>query len=203
MDDGGECVTTPAGPGLHKAAADYIETLADRLNLEILYDDEAEYMIYHDYKKMLEEHFYPWLETSLEFPILQAQENEYSTMCLCWDLNHYLPKEIPGTIITHMGRFSTSALADQLDEEGIESFADQFFIWKNPLKDALYYRNCALNELWEQCYFAPSSRAELDRGINRFIFSCLEQSLMMDRTRHFRSKPITSCVSWTAGIRWT
>ena len=57
----GECVTTPAGPGLHKAVADFIETLADRLDLEILFDDEAEYMDYHDFKKMAEDHFYPWL----------------------------------------------------------------------------------------------------------------------------------------------
>ena len=52
----GECVTTPAGPGLHKVVADFIETLADRLDLEILFDDEAEYMDYHDFKKMAEDH---------------------------------------------------------------------------------------------------------------------------------------------------
>ena len=42
----GECVTTPAGPGLHKAVVDFIETLEERLNLEILFDDEAEYRIF-------------------------------------------------------------------------------------------------------------------------------------------------------------
>ena len=31
----GECVTTPAGPGLHKVVADFIETLADRLDLDV------------------------------------------------------------------------------------------------------------------------------------------------------------------------
>ena len=180
----GECVTTPAGPGLHKAVADFIETLADRLDLEILFDDEAEYMDYHDFKKMAEDHFYPWLETLMTIPIHQLEEEEYTSLCLCWDLNEYMPREIPGTIITHMGRFSITALAEKL-EDGIEAFADQFFLWKNPIKDALYYRNCALNELWEHCYFAPSSRSELDRQINGFIFSHLEQALMMDRTLPF------------------
>ena len=37
----------------------------------------------------------------------------------------------------------------------------------------------------DSCYFAPSSRSELDRQINGFIFSHLEQALMMDRTLPF------------------
>lgn len=181
----GECITTPAGPGLHKAAADFVETLADRLDLELVFEDEAEYMVYHDYKKMLEDHFYAWLEMLTEIPVHQLEEEEYTSLCLCWDLNNYMPREIPGTVITHMGRFSMRQLAEMLEDEAVEAFAEDFFIWKNPLKDALYHRNCALNELWEQCYFVPSSRSELDRQTNSFIFSHLEQSLMMDRSLPF------------------
>lgn len=77
----GECVTTPAGPGLHKAVADFVETLADRLDLEILFDDEAEYMDYHDFKKMAEDHFYPWLETLMTIPIHPAGRRRNIPVC--------------------------------------------------------------------------------------------------------------------------
>lgn len=58
---------------------------------------------------MLEDHFYAWLEMLTEIPVHQLEEEEYTSLCLCWDLNNYMPREIPGTGYYAYGTFFDAA----------------------------------------------------------------------------------------------
>ena len=174
----GCCYSTPAGPGLHKAAVEALDALGiQKLNVE----DETEYYQHRDFDRMLREHFHPWLKTMVDVLTGQFGE-EHSNVCMCWDLDSYMPEDVPGTVVTPVGRFSAKWMRETVEHQGIEALAERFFLWYHPGKrDALYNRQVALNLLWEQCYFAPSSRSEEDTSINETICKNLEMAAMLDR----------------------
>ena len=59
----GQCVSTPAGAGLHRAAVE----LLDNLPIHTLsVEDETGFYRHRDFQRMKEEHFYPWLRTLVE-----------------------------------------------------------------------------------------------------------------------------------------
>ena len=175
----GECVTTPAGPGLHKAAVETLDALPiQKLNVE----DETEYFQHRDFDRMLREHFHPWLKTMVD--VLTGQFGEdYTNVCMCWDLNSYMPENVPGTVVTPVGRFSAKWMRETVENQGIEALAERFFLWYHPGKrDALYNRQVALNLLWEHCYYAPSSRSREDARNNEIVYKNLELAAMLDRS---------------------
>ncbi|MEY8318503.1 hypothetical protein AALB19_14480 [Oscillospiraceae bacterium 50-58] len=174
----GECVSTPAGPGLHKAA---VETL-DALPIQKLHvEDETEYFQHRDFDRMLREHFHPWLKTMVDMLTGQFGE-DHTNVCMCWDLDAYMPEDVPGTVVTPVGRFSAKWMRETVENQGIETLAERFFLWYHPGKrDALYNRQVALNLLWEHCYYAPSSRSREDASNNEIVCKNLEMAAMLDR----------------------
>ena len=174
----GECCSTPAGPGLHKAAVEAVDGLGIQ-KLEVA--DETEYYQHRDFDRMLREHFHPWLKTMVD--VLTGQFGEdHTNVCMCWDLNSYMPENVPGTVVTPVGRFSAKWIRETVENQGIEALAERFFLWYHPGKrDALYNRQVALNLLWEHCYYAPSSRSQEDASNNEIVCKNLEMAAMLDR----------------------
>ena len=172
----GECVSTPAGAGFHRAAVE----LVDQLPLqELTVEDETGFYRHRDFQRMKEDHFYPWLKTLVDV-CRQEDAATVSGIQLCWDLEQYAPKSIPGTAVTPVGRFRLGELVQIVEEGGITALADRFFLWDGRTQDARFYRNRAVNSLWEQCFFAPSSRSEEDAAVNASILNDLEQAFKMD-----------------------
>ena len=123
------------------------------------------------------------------FEIIQEQEDKGSTsLSICWDLNKYYPQSDSGIVISPLGSFRLSEVIRRIREEGIESFADDFFIWNNPERDARFHRGLALNAMWEDCYFMPSERSEEDARINGYIISELETAASLDPSLPFPKK---------------
>lgn len=174
----GECVSTPAGPGLHKAAVEALDALPiQKLHVE----DETEYFQHRDFDRMLREHFHPWLKTMVDMLTGQFGE-DHTNVCMCWDLDAYMPEDVPGTVVTPVGRFSAKWMRETVETQGIETLAERFFLWYHPGKrDALYNRQVALNLLWEHCYYAPSSRSREDASNNEIVCKNLEMAAMLDR----------------------
>lgn len=172
----GECLSTPAGPGLHAAAVEALDGLdIQKLNVE----DETDYYRHRDFGRMCAEHFYPWLSTIVS--VCRHKEKEINNICVCWDMDQYRPVDVPGTVITPMGRFSIEWLKNTLEQQGVEALAERFFLWYHPGQwDALFHRNLALNQLWESCFFAPSSRSGEDANFNNAICTNLELAAEMD-----------------------
>lgn len=172
-----DCQSTPAGPGLHKAALEAAEQLGIAVT-EI--DDETDYVNHRDFERMKKEHFYPWLRTLVQICRKSFSENDDSQICLCWNTNLYQPENVARTAVTPLGRYSLERMEEILEQQGIEALAQRFFLWMNIEKDALFYRNRALYALWVQCYFVPSSRSENDRKINESILDDLEKAYRIE-----------------------
>ncbi len=175
----GECVSTPAGPGLHQAAVEALDALPiQKLHVE----DETEYYQHRDFDRMLREHFHPWLKTIVDMLTGQFGD-DHTNVCMCWDLDGYMPEDVPGTVITPVGRFSGRWMRETVEHQGIEALAERFFLWYHPGKrDALYNRQVALNLLWEHCYYAPSSRSREDASNNEIVCKNLEMAAILDRS---------------------
>ncbi|MCH5325314.1 MAG: hypothetical protein J1E39_08865 [Eubacterium sp.] len=177
----GDCQSTPAGPGFHKAAIEFTEKLMIMANAaDFSLQDETDYYSHRDFNRMKQEHFYSWLDNIID--LCRRQHGEVSSLRLCWDMDSYCPEDVPDTIVTPMGRFTILEIEDIVSRQGIEAFADMFFLWNSPNADAAFYRNRAVNALWELCWFAPSSRSEYDKHINSGIVDDVERAYMLEPT---------------------
>ena len=172
----GGCVSTPAGAGLHRAAVELLDNLPI---YALTVEDETGFFRHRDFQRMKAEHFYPWLNTLVDVCRRESGKG-VSGMQLCWDLNQYAPEDIPDTVVTPMGRFRLSELVDLVEKGGIEALAGRFFLWNGRTQDAKFFRNRAINALWEQCCFAPSSRSQEDAAINAAILDDLERAAKLD-----------------------
>lgn len=183
----GDCQTNILGPGFHKAAVEFIDRLQQATGTQFEVEDETDYYTERDFEAMKNKHFHKWLAKLFE--IIQEQEDKGSTsLSICWDLNKYYPQSDSGIVISPLGSFRLSEVIRRIREEGIESFADDFFIWNNPERDARFHRGMALNAMWEDCYFMPSERSEEDARINGYIVSELETAASLDPSLPFPKK---------------
>ena len=183
----GDCQTNMLGPGFHKAAIEFIDRLQQATGTRFEVEDETDYYTERDFEAMKKKHFHKWLAKLFE--IIQEQNNKGSTSLLfCWDINKYYPQSDSGIVISPLGSFRLSEVIRRIREEGIESFADDFFIWNNPERDARFHRGLALNAMWEDCYFMPSERSEEDARINGYIISELETTASLDPSLPFPKK---------------
>lgn len=172
----GGCTSTPAGAGLHRAAVELLESLPIRA---LTVEDETGFYHHRDFQRMQEEHFYPWLKTLVDVCRRESGRG-VSGMQLCWDLEQYAPEDIPDTVVTPMGRFRLSELVNMVEQGGIEALAGRFFLWDSRTRDARFYRNRAINALWESCCFAPSARSWEDQAVNAAILNDLERAAKLD-----------------------
>lgn len=183
----GDCQTNMLGPGFHKAAIEFIDRLQQATRTRFEVEDETDYYTERDFEAMKKKHFHKWLAKLFE--IIQEQKDKGSTsLSICWDLNKYYPQSDSGIVISPLGSFRLSEVIRRIREEGIESFADDFFIWNNPERDARFHRGLALNAMWEDCYFMPSERSEEDARINGYIISELETAASLDPSLPFPKK---------------
>lgn len=162
--------SSPAGPGFHKAAVDFIDAL--EIN-NLAYEDDSEYAINRDFQRLCRNHFYRWLERLVELAMQDVQERT-EPIFICWSTEQYYPIIKGAKIVAPTGLWDINTLSQFVQDNGIEAFADRFFIWPHEQQDATFYRNCALKVLWEDCYYAPSDRSETDKEINKYVIKQLE-----------------------------
>lgn len=175
-----ECITSMAGPGFHAAAIDFSDALAEAAQLKLLLDDETDYYDHRNFELMRSEHFYSWLLTMVDVCRRENEEASLSNFCICWDVDQYVPEDIPGTVVSPAGRFHIDKMVDQVQNEGIEAFAREFFLWNERERDGRFYRNTALSILWEDCYFMPGDRSDIDRKANQAFLKYLEKAARLD-----------------------
>ena len=171
----GGCNTTPAGPGLHRAAAEFLDGLGKELK-ELQVEDRTGYWEHRDFGRLVRESFAPWLVEEVDGALARMRQSQKSAP-LFWDPEEYLPEEVPGTAYAPVGRFSGGWLEEHRADPDL---GQRLFLWPNAGRDAVYHRNCALKRLWEECCFAPSDRSYDDEQMNRFILTSLERAHQLD-----------------------
>lgn len=184
----GECQTNLLGPGFHKAAIAFIDKLQQAADTRFEVEDETEYYTERDFEAMKKNHFHKWLAKLFE--VIHEQETKGDkSLCMCWDLyNSYYPASEDGVVISPFGSFRLDEVISRIEKEGIEPFANEFFIWNNPEQDAHFHRGLALHALWEDCYFMPSERSEEDARINGYIINELETAASLNPSIPFPKK---------------
>ncbi|HIZ01335.1 MAG TPA: hypothetical protein H9819_03660 [Candidatus Bacteroides merdipullorum] len=176
----GRCCTTPAGPGFHKEAVELADEITDLNGYDFRIEDETGYYRNNDFHRLRNNYFLPWLRDILSL-CRKQKDGEYLSLAVGWDDEVYLPSDRKGLLITPLGFFNISSLLARLKHPGgLEGFADEFFVWPHEERDALFYRNSALNALWEDCCFMPSKRSAEDKETNAFILDNLEQAARLD-----------------------
>lgn len=176
----GDCQTNLVGAGFHKYAIEFIDEFQKRIGKRMLIEDDTEYEGRRDFDRMRREHFYEWLCNIINL-CHDYSASEYSNLSICWDMNQYQPAGSEGCVLSPFGRFKIKELVSRVEQEGIEAFAQEFFIWNNEQQDAYFYRNCALHLMWEKCYYMPSSRSEEDEVLNTSILDYLEKAISISR----------------------
>lgn len=173
----GGCTTTPGGPGLHKAAIDFLEQLGQNGLKELDITDWTGYLENRDFEALRQKQFIPWLSRQIEAALERLEQGRRTTY-LFWEADQYLPQEIPDTVVTPMGRFSKH----WLKETELCEIAHRLFLWENPEQDGWFFRNCALKRMWEDCWYAPSDRSGDDAQTNQQIIQYLEKASALDAT---------------------
>lgn len=172
----GDVQSNVAGPGFHAAAISLLERLSNTLNLKLLAKDDTDYFKDKDFEKMRREHFYPWLKFIMDLLCEDSSKTDYK---ICWNLESYSPKVIPGTVITPIRRFTIEEIKE-FSIEGPEAFAKEFFIWLEAKRDARFYRNSALADMNMNCHFVFSERGIRDALENIRCIQNLEKAMQYD-----------------------
>ncbi|SHI65515.1 suppressor of fused domain protein [Bacteroides stercorirosoris] len=180
----GDCQTNLLGAGFHKAAIDIVDEVMELRDFPFEVEDDTEYYEHRDFERMRSEHFYHWLNAIVEL-CQERMSKDGSMYAICWDCHKYMPREVEGTVVSPFGRIRPEHFVERIKTEGIEALANEFLMWNNKERDALFYRNTALSALWEDCYFMPSARSDEDEEINSFIIKNLETAAGMDASLPF------------------
>lgn len=93
-----------------------------------------------------------------------------------WDDKSFVPLAKEGHIITPFGYVQNT----ELRGISIEKARARFYIWNEIEKDAQFYLNCALVNLWSECSFENSKQSEKDQSIAQGICEALEKAHQMD-----------------------
>ena len=183
--------TTIFGPGFHVMAINFCERLAEKAGLKLTINDETGYFIDRDFNK-LKRSFVEWfgllLQTAMQTHQRSTQnhqeKSEPTDHYLCWAMDKYKPKDsLPG-VVAPSGFYRFEQL--QKMEQNVPQAADDFFLLlPNACRDALHYRNLAMNKLWCDFRFTTD---DADRKLGNEIAEELEIAAKLDPTLPFPKK---------------
>lgn len=175
----GDTQTNVAGPGFHAAVIDFLDDFITEGNYVLDIEDETGYCGHRDFTRMCEEYYHKWLYQICS-ALKEQWQKKHSSLRTCWPLDHYVPKDRKGHVVTPMGYLSYECIQDVVDNKNMIEFAQNFFIWPHREKDAYYYRNCALHNLWMHCMFQPKERSKWDDQCNRSIIFSMQMAIKKD-----------------------
>lgn len=176
--------TTIFGPGFHAMAIHFCERLAKKAGLALTVNDETDYFRTRDFDA-LKHACVEWFGLLVQGVSQNRQEQtEAHDHYLCWALDKYRLKDsLPG-VITPGGFYRYDQL--RLMAQNIEKAADDFFVlFPNPCRDALHYRNLAMNKLWCDFRFTAD---EADQALGNEIAGELEIAAQLDPALPFPKK---------------
>lgn len=176
----GNARTNLAGAGYHKAVVDFTDAFLEKAELQAEVEDETEYYEHRDFEKMRTENMYSWLKSMMQICKIQIEKEKIGNLAVCWSNAQYQPELMENTAYSPFGPLHIPQIIAEIEEEGIERFAQRFFLWNEKEKDAGFYLKSALSMLWEECYFMPGSRSEEDQKINQLIIKYLETAARMN-----------------------
>ena len=171
----GSAQSSAAGPGFHKAAADFLLTYSRQAWVELRVQDETGFWELRDFGA-LRQQFFTWLRDML-YTLTQVQPGA-SGIHVNFPTDAWYPARREG-ICTPLGVLSAAEVPALLAAPSVSALAQQFFVWPNVERDALYHRNAALWLLWNDCtWTAP--RTPLERTLADAALAHLDAARRLD-----------------------
>ena len=87
----GSCVSVPAGPGFHRAAAELIQALGEKEIKDMEWKDSTNYLEDPDFEALRRETFEPWLAEQLKQALEELDRDPEGEVRLFWDEDQYWP----------------------------------------------------------------------------------------------------------------
>ncbi len=178
----GELDATYAGAGLLADSCTFARELAAATGgrLTFLDPDKMPYPQDGDFDA-LQQRFYEAMRQQLAFAA--ADDRDGMQAYIGWSVDTYEPEDLPGTVITHLGRYELDRLFDEIRTYGFEAVADRRFMIRNVRnKSSDESVKSALSLLWGQCSSARYRlRPKHESFIpERFALERLEAALTED-----------------------
>ncbi len=185
--------TSMLGAGFHHEVCLFMEKLLPFMG-NVIVQDESGYYADRDFEKLHKEHFLKYLKQIIEelTKNIDAKElasgKQYGMRLVHWDINKYTPATINNCIATPYGRFSYKQILEIKEKENYEDFAKMFYIWNKIEKDAYYYRNAALNIMWDSLHYFKSARYMQEMAMSKEVVMLLEEAVKLDSSIAFPKK---------------
>ncbi|MBQ8510640.1 MAG: DUF1963 domain-containing protein [Clostridia bacterium] len=190
----GEIDTTYAGPGVYVQALELAQEIRAAVGGQIIFDldERNSYPIDHDFDR-LRSLYYTALKQQLAFAY--ADEREGFPAYVGWGVDNYEPDELPGSVVTYLGRYNLSGLLEEISIYGFSYVADRRFLMRSTVKQtADEFAKTGLSLLWTSVTFEPSSRTPSDSERSKTALANLEQALTLDsHVRIPREEYLTLC----------
>lgn len=168
--------TNVAGAGFHAYICDFFHQLQNKSPIELTAADPTGYYEQKSFHHLKYGIFHRWLSDIAAF--VREQKNTSDGLCISWPLDYYQPKQLPDCIVTPLGYIAK----EDFCKADVNELSDRFFIWNHMERDALYYRNAALNLLWKECYFKYSNMNEDTKKQADMILDFIEIAYEKDKT---------------------
>ena len=125
----GEMDATYAGAGMFAEACELAEQLASALGGRLVFssDDRATYAHDRDFDK-LRGLFLESFRQQLTWAVIDDRDGYQAY--IGWGTDTYEPEEIPGSIITFLGRYNIDELVDEIGRWGLEAVVDRRFVMR-------------------------------------------------------------------------
>ena len=125
----GEMDATYAGAAMFDEACELAEQLASALGGRLVFssDDRATYAHDRDFDK-LRGLFLESFRQQLTWAVIDDRDGYQAY--IGWGTDTYEPEELPGTIITFLGRYSIDELIDEIGRWGLEAVVDRRFVMR-------------------------------------------------------------------------
>lgn len=168
--------TNVAGPGFHAFVCRFFHQIQDKSPIELTASDPTGYYEQQNFEHLKYGIFHRWLSDIAAF--VKQHEDSDEQLSISWPLvDYYQPMHKSGSVVTPLGYIRIK----DFYKTDVNELADSFFIWNHLERDALYYRNAAMNLLWKECRHRYTNMNEESKKQADTILDLLEIAYEKDK----------------------
>lgn len=189
----GEVQTDAVGAGFHAECCERIRQYEKHFNLVVT--DETAY--YHTGNfSALESKFRAFLKKALADLLAFFEDDKQRMVYSFFQKGNFRPSK-EGFIFFPLGAFSTTKLAEMGEDERVSLFYPLLFLQPNLEKDAVYYRNLALYEIWNNVRW-NEPRSDYERFVLSQTLESIRRAKSIDKAIPFPKEAVAEVVKLLA-----
>ncbi len=182
----GEIDCNCAGAGVYAEVVEIAENLVEALGgrLEFTENPNVSYAEDKDFDKLRRD-FYAPIRQQFSFAVNDNRDGLQAY--LCWPVDGYEPKMIPGSVVTPLGRYDIDRLFAEIKRYGFSYVCDHRFLSRNTPRDSAdFYIKEGLSVIWNSSFGGKSDNFHLSDfvGMNQCA-EAFENAITTDKYAKF------------------